>query len=266
MGSGDAFETWLGRARAELPTAIVPEAAFRAAYEARVAAAPELHATDLYLAVGCALGDPGAIQLLEAAHIARIPSWLDERDRTVVDEVQQRVRDRILVGAAGAAPRIAGYSAQGPLGAWVRVVALREHARLRRAASRERTDDIDELDELTRSAELTPELAVLKSRYQPLVRAAFREALTALAPRARTLLRLCYLDAVALDAIGRMYGVNKSTVSRWIAAIRVEILEHVRAHLATALRTSEDEIAGVLHLVRSQIELSLGLLVEHTEP
>lgn len=271
MESSDSFETWLRRGRAEFPAAVVPDAAFRQAVEARLRDAAgggptELHGVDLYLAVGCALGDPGALAAFEALHVARIPTWLGEGDREVVDEVRQRVRDRVLVGTPEAPPRITGYSARGPLGAWLRVVALREHARLRRAASRERVDDIEQLDELTRSAELTPELAVLKARYQPLVRDAFRSALTSLAPRARTLLRLCYLDAISLDAIGTMYGVNKSTVSRWIAAARIEILEHVRVHVAETLRTSDDEVASVLHLVRSQIELSLGLLVEHADP
>ncbi|MBL0218000.1 MAG: hypothetical protein IPQ07_29485 [Myxococcales bacterium] len=271
MESSDSFETWLCRARAEFPAAVVPDAAFRDALEARLRDTPEstsaaLHGLDLYLAVGCALGDPGALAAFETMHVARIPSWLGESDRQIVDEVRQRVRDRVLVGTPEAPPRIAGYSARGPLGAWLRVVALREHARLRRAASRERVDDIDQLDELTRSAELTPELALLKAKYQPLVRDAFRGALSALTPRARTLLRLCYLDAIALDAIGTMYGVNKSTVSRWIAATRIEILEHVRVHVAGALRTSDDEVASVLHLVRSQIELSLGLLIEHADP
>lgn len=271
MEALDPVETWLRRGRAEFPSAVVSEAAFREAFEARLRQVPEgatdaLHGLDLYLAVGCANGDPGALAIFEAVHVARIPTWLGEGDRQIVDEVCQRVRDRVLVGTKEAAPRIAGYSARGPLGAWLRVVALREHARLHRASSRERADDIEQLDELTRSAELTPELAVLKAKYQPLVREAFRGALTALAPRARTLLRLCYLDAISLDAIGTMYGVNKSTVSRWIAAARIEILEHVRAHVADALRSSEDEVASVLHLVRSQIELSMGLLIEHADP
>ena len=145
--------TWLGRARAEFPSVVVPDAAFRAAWEARRAESGDaaLHGVDLFLAVGCALGDPGALAAFEATHVARIASWLRERDPAIVDEVQQRVRDRVLIGGPSGEARIAGYSARGPLGAWLRVVALREHARLRRAASREPFDDLDQLDELLTS-------------------------------------------------------------------------------------------------------------------
>lgn len=51
-----------------------------------------------------------------------------ERDPALVDEVKQRVRAWVLVAPAGGLPRIAEYRGQGSLAAWLRVVAIREHA------------------------------------------------------------------------------------------------------------------------------------------
>ncbi|MCB9561762.1 MAG: hypothetical protein H6708_15270 [Kofleriaceae bacterium] len=262
MAAPDSFEHALAAARVALPDVEVADAAIRAALDARGGALA--HVADLLLALGCAAGQAAAVRRFDDLHVARIASWLApiERDAAVIDEVRQRVRTRALVGDADRAPRIADYSARGPLGAWVRVIALREHANIHRDAARDPAGDGDDaLVERATAAEPSPELAALRGRYLPLMSDAVRAALRALPPRDRTLMRLAYVDGLALDAIGRMYAVNKSTVSRWLAGARAQVVAATIAHVRAELHASEAEAESLLGLVRSSLELSLpGLL------
>lgn len=267
MAVPDAVDGWLRDGRLAHPDVALDDQAFQAAVAARPAGDDAaVHGADLYLAVACARGEPAAVRRFERDHLAKVPRWLKlgAEGAEVVAEVAQRVAARVLVGADGAPPRIAQYTGRGPLWAWVRVVALREHARLRteraRTAGREVGDD-DALDQLARTGELPPDLVALRARYQAPVTAAFREALAARSPRERTLLRLAYVDQVSLDAIGRMYGVNKSTVSRWLATCRAEVLAAACEHLRAALGIPAADIESLLGLMPRDLDVSLsGLL------
>lgn len=267
MAVPDAVLTWLRDGRRAHPGVALDDAAFLAAVAARPPGDDAaVQGADLYLAVACAAGDPAAVQRFERDHLAKVGAWLKlgAGQDDVVAEVRQRVAARVLVGGDGAPPRIAQYAGRGPLWAWVRIVALREHARLR--TERARTDGRevnadDEFDRLARTGELSAELLALRSRYQGPVTAAFRHAIAARAPRDRTLLRLAYVDEVSLDAIGRMYGVNKSTVSRWLATCRAEVLAAACDHLRAALGIPAADIESLLGLMPRDLDVSLsGLL------
>ncbi|MBK7075652.1 MAG: hypothetical protein IPH44_25510 [Myxococcales bacterium] len=264
MAVPDAVLTWLRDGRRAHPGVKLDDAAFLAAVAARPPGDDAaVQGADLFLAVACAVGDPVAVQRFEREHLAKVGAWLKlgAGQDEVVAEVRQRVAARVL---AGAPPRIAQYAGRGPLWAWVRVVALREHARLRtersRTEGREVGDD-DGLDQLARTGELSAELLALRARYQAPVTAAFRHAIAARAPRDRTLLRLAYVDQVSLDAIGRMYGVNKSTVSRWLATCRAEVLAAACDHLRAALGIPAADVESLLGLMPRDLDVSLsGLL------
>jgi RNA polymerase sigma-70 factor (ECF subfamily) len=110
-------------------------------------------------------------------------------------------------------------------------------------------------------ASCRPKLLALRARYQAPETAAFRHAIAARAPRDSTLLRLAYVDQVSLDAIGRMYGVNKSTVSRWLATCRAEVLAAACDHLRAALGIPAADVESLLGLMPRDLDVSLsGLL------
>jgi hypothetical protein len=72
---------------------------------------------------------------------------------------------------------------------------------------------------------------------------------------------LAYVDQVSLDAIGRMYGVNKSTVSRWLASCRAELLAAACEHLRAALGIPVADVESLLGLMPRDLDVSLsGLL------
>ena len=68
------------------------------------------------------------------------------------------------------------------------------------------------------SVDLDPELLYLKQRYRVEFEAAFSRAVEGLTDRERAILRLHLVAGLTLDAIGVMYHVNTSTVSRWLGS------------------------------------------------
>jgi len=269
VGADDHVASWLADGRRCFPGVELDAAVFRAAvapHVADLAGADEVFGADLFLAVACARGDEEALRRFDGDYLSKIAQWLKlpPTDQEIVTEVRQRVATRALVGKDGAAARIAHYAGRGPLWAWVRIIALREHARLRQEQARHPTSagtDDDELDQLARSGELSADLRALRARYQEAMMGAFRAAISALPPRDRTLLRLAYVDGLSLESVGRMYGVNKSTVSRWLAGCRAEILSAAAERLRGELGLPADDVESLLGVMHRDLDVSLdGLL------
>lgn len=235
-------------------------------FAARAAAAPggaPVRPADLYLAVACETGDPAALAAFERAMIAPLRGILSraEHDRAVVDEVLQQVRVRVLVGDGAAPPRLASYAGGGSLLSWLKVTALRLHANLRRGERRAPPPAGDAVDDATPPTEIPPERLLLDQRWGQVLRDALGAAMRALPPRERTLLRLHYVEGLALDRIGLTYGVHKSTVSRWLTAARDRLL----AAAVEAVRARVDgvdarEVESLCEELCSRLDLSLSAL------
>jgi RNA polymerase sigma-70 factor (ECF subfamily) len=211
------------------------------------------HAADLRLCLACAAGNGAALRAFEARFLPAVADYVARIDPSpaFADEVRQRLRERLLVGAP---PRIAGYSARGPLAGWLRTAALREAIDLRRAASDVASDQATEEDLLVGS---DPEVRHIQQKYRGDCEAAFKAAFAALPPRERNLLRMHYLDRVGVDALAQLHRVHRATASRWLAQCRRALLAGTRARLAERLGLPEPELDSLLGLLRSQIALSL---------
>ncbi|WP_224240488.1 sigma-70 family RNA polymerase sigma factor [Hyalangium gracile] len=259
----------LASARAAWPELAVPEATFLRYLAERLPAEgslPEalrgLHATDLYLACAC-------VQGLPLAHVALDTRFLPKVDTAVARvegsgdgaaEVRQHLRERLLTPEEGRPPRIADYQGTGPLMAWLRAAAVRTALNLRRSAHRRAHAEEEAIAEgSVTGGDL--ELDYLRRRHQADFRAALSEALASLPARERTLLRLHFVEGLSLERIGAMYQTHKSTVSRWLARAREEVLSQVRGKLAERLQLSADELQSLLRVVRSQLDASLSTLL-----
>lgn len=77
--------------------------------------------------------------------------------------------------------------------------------------------------------------------------------------RERTVFRLHLLDGLSLDEIGRLYGVNKSSVSRWLGAVRAHLLDTARSELAA--RLAPGDLASLVRAFRENLDLSLTRLL-----
>jgi RNA polymerase sigma-70 factor (ECF subfamily) len=222
-----------------------------------------VEAEDLYLAFGCALGHAGALAALEQTHlpsVARAVKGLDVSG-TLGEEVQQLLRERLLMGRPDGPPRIAGYAGQGPLKAWLKAAAIRHALNLKRPGQREEPVEADRLAAMPLAAP-NPELELIRRRHKEHFSEAFAAALATLDPRERTLLKLNTLDGLPLDQIAPLYKVDKSTISRWIAHAREQLQEETRAHLLRSLKLNSGELESVMRVAQSELSLSLSRLLE----
>lgn len=252
MQGSDPLDVAYARAAAAWPTLQVTRARFT---EAASGADPgSLAAEDLYLACACADGDARAIALLETHYMAPLARSLAARfrDDAMLSEVLQRLRIRALAPDGG----IASYRGRGRLASWLRVAAIRLHATLAGARGHEPLPE----DALVSPA-LLPEVEALRREHGEVMSAALREAIAALASRDRALLQLCYVDGLSMDRIGTIYGVNKGTVSRWLASIREKLRDAVVARVAETTGASAAEIQSLLGAVASSLDVSLGGLL-----
>lgn len=229
-------------------------------------AAPDgtsLAVTDLFLACACARGVRGAHRALEAAVVAQVPAFLGriERDSAIVDEIVQRLRERVLVGTADRPPRIAEYRGRGSLAAWARVAVIRLHADY--VAEQSRGRPLDEEDDAWRVHALAigGDVAAAKAEHREAVEEALRDALRGLPPRDRTVLRMHYVDGLSLSRIGDLYRVDKATVSRWLRVVRDRVANDALARLAEETGMTADEARSLLGILASTLDLSLvGIL------
>lgn len=242
-------------ARAAWPGVEVP----REVFERHVAARSRTHAVDLYLACGCLRGDRAALEAFETRVLPEIASAVRRLapDPDFVAEVHQRVRAHLFVGDA---PRIADYQGHGPLAAWVRIVAVRFGLQLLRTA---RTT-ARQHGALAAEPELPfPDLErdLIKESYRVPFREAFAGALATLSPHERNVIQLHFIEGLSLSELGKLHGVNKSTVSRWIAHARTRIETELRTRLQDKLGLHEDDLDSLLGVLRSRIDLSLERLL-----
>lgn len=252
------------------PTVTLAPARFARALGERVgdgeplAALEQLRAGDVYLATAAQLDAPGALAAFDESILTRVPIYLARIGTSpgAIDEVKQALRVKLFVGSDGGEPRITQYSGRGALDSWVCAAAIRAARDLHRADARRRNDGGDDLDVLAASDD--PELEVLRHRYQAEFRAALQEALTRLTPRQRTMLRLHFFEKLTTIELGRLYAVNQSTTSRWLAEARATVFDGVRAQLRERLGVSATEFDSLVGLMHSRLEVSFSRLLAGT--
>jgi len=215
----------------------------------------ERFGTDLVLAFACARSDPEGLRVFESEHVSRIgPSLLRvDPSADFLDEVQQRLRERLLVPPN---PRIRSYAATGPLLSWVRVAATRIGVDLKRHEPKRGTQNL--ADCMLQECHLQGPEAV---RYRDVLEASIRSVFGQLEVRERNLIRLHYVDGLNVDRLGAMYDVHRATAARWIAAVRTRIFEDVACDVRATLKLSRSEFYSILGFVRSYLEASLGGLL-----
>lgn len=213
---------------------------------------------DLYLACACAAQDPAALVHFGRLLHTAVPVAVGRLDPSpaFADEVEQRLRERMLVAGASGPARILKYSGLAPLQEWLKAAAYRDAVDMLRAHGREQPTDEPAAELEAIGAD--PELAYLKDHYRAHFRSAFEQALETLSARDRTVLRLHLLEGLNIDSIGAMYGVHRATVARWMAAGRGQLLERTRQGLGERLKLSGEELDSILRLVVSRLDLSIG--------
>jgi RNA polymerase sigma-70 factor (ECF subfamily) len=176
--------------------------------------------------------------------------------------VRQLLGERLLAGPAGSAGRIEEYAGRGTLDAWVRIAAIRIALNLIRGEDRHRDALLRLADESPVSPD--PELELLKHRYRADFEEAFRKALAALSPRERSVLRLRFLDGLAVGEIATIFGVHRSTVTRWLASAEEAVSGETRRALRERIRVRPSECDRLLDLLKSRLEVTLHTLLRRS--
>lgn len=211
---------------------------------------------DLLLAKAVSKGDARALSYLDAIVVTEVRRAVTPLGASI-DDVMQQVRERLLV-----AGRLRDYAGQGTLSAWVRAMAVRLALNSKRPGARE--EAVDEVPDAA-MIEPDPELALWRARYRESFRAAFSEAIAALTPRDRTILRMNAIDGVPLNTIGKMYGKDASTISRWLASSREALLSHTRQTLGARLSLSPSSLDSLMRAADSELNLSISRLLESAD-
>jgi RNA polymerase sigma-70 factor, ECF subfamily len=234
----------------------VPEKAF-SEYVAQRDAGGDLNGTDLYLACACSRGDRIAIEKLDQLIVDEARSAVRRIDPSdaFVSEVQQALRRKLLMPEGGRSAKIDDYAGRGPLRKWLRAAALRTALNL--AGDRRGTPDTDDALLDLPAKEADPELAYVIAKYRGEFKAAFQAATATLSAQERNVLRLHFLQSLSIDQIGTAYRVHRSTVARWIAKAREQLLHETRSRLQERLRLASSELESLMGDVRSQLSVSI---------
>lgn len=248
------------------PTVHIPEDAVAAWVAERMPREREpveelarLHVADLYLACGCIRGHRDALQAFERAFGSDLVAAARSGGATVPDEVVQHLRVRLLVGPE---TRLRAYAGTGPLGRWLRIACRRLAIDARRSEQHCEAKHIESGALMDLLGEDDAELGALKSRYRAAFRQAFAEAMAALTPRTRNLLRLHLIHQLTIDEIAPMYQVHRATAARWLGSARREILERTRECLSRLLGADSRDAQSVLDLIASRLDVSLARHLE----
>jgi RNA polymerase sigma-70 factor (ECF subfamily) len=270
-----AWQPLIARARAAWPKIDIDDETFVSYVTERLAAgegpaeAADLRVEDLYLACACARGINDAVRALDDRYLSHVGTYLlrIDRSQTFIDDVRQKLREKLLMpGGSDGKPRIASYSGRGALASWMQVSAIRTALNLRRDQHEPgRAPALEDNDSDEALALPDPELRLLQRRHRDDFRAAFTEAVAALDVDARQLLRWHFLDGLSLAQIGTLRRVDKSTVSRWLAAARQSLFDETQRLLRQQLGVPESQVASLMREVRHGLDdVSLERLLKQT--
>jgi RNA polymerase sigma-70 factor (ECF subfamily) len=186
-------------------------------------------------------------------------------DVSTAEEALQLLRVKLFLPSGDRPPRIADYSGQGSLLAWLRVTALRTALNLLRERKVAYELDDSRLEEASSPVD-DADRRYIKDRYREDFTQAFQEALQALEPRARTLLRLHLVEELGTAEIARAYRVDRSTVKRWLAQSRDWLRAEVRTRLAARIGVDTPALGSLLKELQSQLDLSIRSAMRDPTP
>jgi RNA polymerase sigma-70 factor, ECF subfamily len=221
-----------------------------------------LHGDHLYLAIACADGDTAAIARFEEELLDEVEACA-KRTRALPDQaadVRAHLRRILFVSEPGRPSAVSAYSGRGNLRSYIRVIATRELVRVINKGKREVGVEEEILDLLSPAGD--PELLYLRDQYREDVDAAMRDAVVALSEQSRALLRYHLIEGWSIDRIGTLYGIHRATAARWVTAAREELGDAIRAEVAKRLAISVDDVASIVRMVQSRIDVSLARLLE----
>jgi len=216
---------------------------------------------DLYLAFACAQRSSAALRAFERDHERELRAAFEKLRVPPArrDDSRQQLWEKLFVGAPR--PRILEYSGRGRLRFWFRVTVLRGLLDEIRSEKRSRETPDEDLLLGAASADPDPEIEHLKRLYRHQFNTAFEEAVRALRPEDRNVLRSYYTQKMTIDQIAAAFGIHRATAARRVNASRDSLLKETRRRLSAQLSLSSRELDSVFRLIESRLDISVGRLL-----
>jgi RNA polymerase sigma-70 factor (ECF subfamily) len=271
IATAELLAALYARGRAAYPRVIVSEDAF-GRHLARcagggspenTASIAEIAAEDVYLACACAVRARGAQPAFEERFgrvirraVSRVLDTADERQ-----EAEQRAWQHLMVEGAEGPPRIARYHGRGPLEKWVSVASMRVAIAFGRTESAERRLREKAIAE---ASGVDPEALFSKRDLRDAFETAVTEALAALKPRERLVMKLFLVSGMTLDAIGKSLGITRQAVSKTLARARETIVARVEPSVQQTLQMTKEDLTSVLRYVASQLDVSISRVLSRS--
>ncbi len=214
---------------------------------------------ELYLVFACAKGDPMALHTFERVYLPEVDRALTSKTggRRVIDEVKQRLRQRLLVAEGDGSPKIEEYAGRGPLGGLVRVAATRLALNLLRDETHENTRR-NEVGATFALPPIDPELMALQRRFRIPFQQAFLRALESLPSQDRNVLRLHLVDGLTIDHLGSLLSMHRSTAARILEKARRLLASRTRQNLCQMLRLTGTEADSLVRLADGRLDFSIS--------
>ncbi len=265
-----ALERDLGQA---FPAIVLHPARFAEFLCARLPAAPSLaealaavRAADVFLAWGCVDRQPGAFAAFEAQVMPAVERALRGIDRApdFVSDAANAVRAKLLVSAPGKPVLLSRYLGHGPLASFAMVVAMREAVDRKRRPHLE--DTLSHVADALAAPGSSADSAVARREVAPHLRQALTDALAALTPRQRTLLKLQLIKGFSADRLAKLYGVHRATTTRWLTEARGAVFDHVTEALRRQLKAGPQTLARLHEDLAMAVDVTLSGVLENAEP
>jgi RNA polymerase sigma-70 factor (ECF subfamily) len=217
------------------------------------------YVADLYLACACATGDSHAIEAFRARYARDLAAVFDRPQRRGLDaaDLVQSLHEHLFVQQGDQPPRILEYRGRGSLRTWLKVVALRRRLNSERGKATKQEVSLEPSADVGPSEVWDAELEYLKAHYRQAFRAAFADAVVALDPRDRGILRLHVVHGLSATGIAGAFGVHRATAKRWLAGVRGQLLEATRQRLEGALAVDAGELDSIMQLIGSRLDASV---------
>lgn len=222
---------------------------------------PLRYAPDLWLACACVQRVPAALVCFQKEYEPLLARLLRRQGAApdVAEDVQQVLSERLFVADAreGRRAKMADYKGLGALKGWVSTSAVTTLITQQRAAGGQQRVKRKAFAEHALLGSSDPELEYLKARYRAQVHDAIVVAVGTLNAREKALLTFRLKERLSIDTLGAMYGVDRTTVARWLVTARHVLKKRTIERLRACLELKARECESLLALVNSQLEVSL---------
>lgn len=222
----------------------------------------KLNAPDLFLVAAALLDVPKAARSFIEGPLAESESAAGRilPDPVARAELMQELAVHLLTpGDSGVDPRLGQYDGRAPLRAWLRMTAARRALNKTRGKTKHVEFDQVAFD---KASDHDPELSVLRRAHRGEIGAIFREAIAAIAPEDRTLLRLHYVQGSTLAELAAVRRVSKTSMHRQLDTVRDALFERITALVKQRLRLDASQQGSMLRLFQSDLRQALGELLK----